>query len=323
MDDVREIDRNNGARGDVREIPRTSGAQDDVRVTFILGGGASRGAYQVGCLKRLEEEGVVPERVIGSSIGVINALLWATGGADHAWGFWSRAVALPRIMDLSLRTNPLTSNALFSMGRLQRFVEAEVDFEKCLNSEVELTFVTANLSAGHEELHGNRTTDDLERFRKISRIGYSIPILHPLIKLDGDLYGDGGFLWNVPFEYAEDKGVDDLYILSVVPSKLPRANSLRFLPQVALRMYDIFWRTWGNSSYLEKHFEAGKYKDFDVTILEPDSGTGLFDPLRMLNVHPGKSKKLLWQGYRDTDEHLKGKRAKRHGRVRGGTKEAV
>jgi len=207
-------------------------------------------------------------------------------------------------MDISIRKNPIFGNSLFSMGRLQRFFESEVDFDKCFESETELTFIVANLSAGHEELRGNRTEPDVERFRTVTRIGYTIPMLHPLIELDGDMYGDGGFLWNVPFEYAEEWGASDVYILSVVPSRLPRADNLRFLWQVALRMYDVFWRTFGNSSYLEKHLEDGKYHDIDVTVLEPEPETGMFDPLGMLNAHPGKSRKLLWQGYRDTERAL-------------------
>jgi predicted acylesterase/phospholipase RssA len=286
------------------------------KVAFILAGGASRGAYQAGCLKRLEEEGIVPDLIIGSSIGVCNALVYATGGADALWGFWTRAVSLPRVLDVSLKRNPLLGNSFFSMDRLVRYVEAEVDFDRCFRSEIELTFILANLSAGHEELRGNRTEGDVDRFRTVSRIGYAIPILHPLIELDGDYYADGGFLWNVPFEYAEEWGATDVYILSVVPSKLPRAESLRFVPQVAARMYDVFWRTFGNSSYLEKHLDEGKYHDIDVTVLEPTPETGMFDPVGMLNVHPGKSKRLLWQGYRDAERVLHGAEP-RSGRVKG------
>jgi predicted acylesterase/phospholipase RssA len=278
------------------------------KVAFILAGGASRGAYQAGCLKRLEEEGIEPDLIVGSSIGVCNSLVYTTGGAEALWAFWSRANSLPRILDLSLRRNAIFGNSLFSMDRLVRFVEAEVDFDRCFRSERELTYIVANMSAGHEELRGNRTESSVDRFRTITRIGYSIPILHPLIELDGDLYADGGFLWNVPFEYAEDWGAEEIYILSVVPSELPRANSLRFLPQVALRMYDVFWRTFGNSSHLEKRLEGGRYHGIKVTVIEPSPETGMFDPLAMLNAHPGKSKKLLWQGYRDTERILHGKR---------------
>lgn len=286
------------------------------RTAFILAGGGSRGAYQAGCLRRLDEEGIEPDLIVGSSIGVCNSLVYATAGAEVLWEFWSRTVSLPRILKPSLRRNALLGNSLFSMNGLTDLVESRVDFDHCFDSETELTFVVANLSAGREELRGNRTESDVDRFRTVSRIGYTIPLLHPLIELDGDLYADGGILWNVPFEYAEDWGADEIFILSVVPSELPRANSLRLLPQVALRMYDILWRTLGNSSHLEKRLEGGRWHGIDVTVLEPGHETGMFDPLGMLNAHPGKSKRLLWQGYRDTDEVLRGGRS-RTGRVKG------
>jgi NTE family protein len=277
------------------------------KVAFILAGGASRGAYQAGCLKRLEEEGIEPDLIVGSSIGVCNSLVYTTGGAEALWAFWSRARSLPQILDVSVRRNAIFGNSFFSMDRLIRYVEKEVDFDRCFHSDRELTYIVANLSAGHEELLGNRSEPDVDRFRTVTRIGYSIPILHPLIELDGDLYADGGFLWNVPFEYAERSGATDIYILSVVPSELPRADSLRFVPQVAVRMYDVFWRTFGNSSHLEKQLDAdGRYHGINVRVLEPSPETGMFDPLAMLNAHPGKSKKLLWQGYRDTERMLHG-----------------
>jgi predicted acylesterase/phospholipase RssA len=287
-----------------------------MKTAFILAGGASRGAYQAGCLKRLDEEGITPDLILGSSIGVCNSLLYESGGSDALWGFWEQAVSLPRVLNLSLRKNALLGNSLFSMDRLVNWIEDAVDFDRCFNSERELTYVVANLSAGHEEMRGNRSEPDVERFRTVTRIGYAIPILHPLIELDGDQYADGGFLWNVPFEYAEDWGAERIYILSVVPSRLPRADNLRFVPQVAQRMYDVFWRTLGNSSYLEKKLEDGRYHGIEVTILEPSPETGMFDPLGMLNAHPGKSKKLLWQGYRDTDRILSGA-PPRTGRVKG------
>jgi predicted acylesterase/phospholipase RssA len=286
------------------------------KTAFILAGGASRGAYQAGCLKRLEEEGVTPGLIIGSSIGVCNSLVYVSHGADGLWSFWSEARSLPRVFTPSLRHNPVAGNSFFSMDGLISLVESRVDFDACFNSDVDLTYIVANLSAGHEELRGNRTEPDVDRFRTVTRIGYSIPILHPLVELDGDLYADGGFLWNVPFEHAEDWGAEDVYILSVIPSELPRAESLRYIPQVAQRMYDVFWRTFGNSSYLEKRLEDGKYHGIRVTILEPSPATGMFDPVGMLNAHPGKSKKFLLEGYRDTDRALRA-REPRTGRVKG------
>jgi predicted acylesterase/phospholipase RssA len=249
--------------------------------------------------------------------------VYATGGADAVWGFWSRAVSLPQVLDVSLRKNALFGNSFFSMDRLTRFVEQEVDFDSCYETDTELTYIVTNVSAGHEELRGNRTEPDVDRFRTVTRIGYAIPILHPLIELDGDMYADGGFLWNVPFEYAEEWGATDIYVLSVVPSQIPRTESLRFIPQVAMRMYDIFWRTIGNNSILEKQLENGKYHGINVTVLEPSPETGMFDPLGMLNAYPAKSRKLLWEGYRDTETVLNEGPQRRDGRVKGKVPDAV
>ncbi len=120
----------------------------------------------------------------------------------------------------------------------------------------------------------------------------------------------------MPFEYAEDWGATDVYVLSVVPSRLPRVESLRFMPQVASRMYDIFWRTVGNSSLLEKRLEQGRYHGINVTHIEPSPESGMFNPIGMLHAHPDKSRKLLWDGYRDTEGALHQSRS-RSGRVKG------
>lgn len=53
-----------------------------------------------------------------------------------------------------------------------------------------------------------------------------------------------------------------------------------------------------------------------MTVLEPIPQTGMFDPFGMLNAHPGKSKRFLLEGYRDTDRALR-QREPRTGRVKG------
>src|SRR6266704_6067673 len=50
---------------------------------FILGGGAALGAHHVGALKLLEERGIVPDTIIGSSIGCINACCYGSGGVGR------------------------------------------------------------------------------------------------------------------------------------------------------------------------------------------------------------------------------------------------
>ena len=70
---------------------------------FILGGGAALGAHHVGALKFLEEQGLQPDAIIASSIGVINACAYASGGVPQLENAWRDFSSLPRIVSPSIR----------------------------------------------------------------------------------------------------------------------------------------------------------------------------------------------------------------------------
>ena len=67
---------------------------------FILGGGASLGAHQVGAIKRLAEEGITPDAIVGSSIGVINACLLASGGVENMEEAWLNFPSVAKMLGL-------------------------------------------------------------------------------------------------------------------------------------------------------------------------------------------------------------------------------
>ena len=50
---------------------------------FILGGGAALGAHHVGAMRLLDEQGIKPDAIVASSIGVINACAYASGGVPQ------------------------------------------------------------------------------------------------------------------------------------------------------------------------------------------------------------------------------------------------
>src|SRR5262249_19448154 len=95
---------------------------------FILGGGAALGAHQVGAIKYLGEQGVPPDAIVASSIGVINACAYACGGVERLEQSWREFRSIPQIISPSLRHNPLWGYSLFSMDRLSAAVERFIDF---------------------------------------------------------------------------------------------------------------------------------------------------------------------------------------------------
>ena len=58
------------------------------KIAFVLSGGGTKGAYQAGVLKKLEELGHVPDRIYGASIGALNAMGFSYGNADTLMDFW-------------------------------------------------------------------------------------------------------------------------------------------------------------------------------------------------------------------------------------------
>src|SRR5262245_31209301 len=121
---------------------------------FILGGGAALGAHHVGALKYLEEQGIKPDAIVGSSIGVINACCYASGGVAGLEQAWREFRSLPRIFSPSLRHNPMFGLSLFSMDRLASSIEEHIDFPKIFESRLELEFILLNLSRGRGEVYG-------------------------------------------------------------------------------------------------------------------------------------------------------------------------
>ena len=108
------------------------------KIAFILAGGASRGAYQAGCLKRLEEEGITADLIVGSSIGVCNSLVYATGGAEALWEDMrpklfppgeTEAVAFARGLALEQRPDELAA-AVEAIRDRRDSTEVVVGFER-------------------------------------------------------------------------------------------------------------------------------------------------------------------------------------------------
>ena len=85
--------------------------------------------------------------IIGSSIGVINACGYATGGVSQLETAWRNFSSLSRIFSPSLRHNPLVGLSLFSMDRLSVAVEEHVDFPKVFESRLDLEFVLPGFHA--------------------------------------------------------------------------------------------------------------------------------------------------------------------------------
>ena len=56
---------------------------------LVLGGGGAKGAYEVGAIAALEELGIRAGSVFGTSVGALNAAMYAQGDMGIAEALWS------------------------------------------------------------------------------------------------------------------------------------------------------------------------------------------------------------------------------------------
>jgi predicted acylesterase/phospholipase RssA len=269
------------------------------RRVFILAGGAALGAHHVGALRYLGEQGITPDHIVASSIGVINACVYLTGGVPLLEEAWRRFWSLPQIADLSLRHNPVLGLSLFSMDRLTRALEEYMDFPKIRDSTIGLDVIVLNLSRGVGEVYSKDAMGDWRELRTLTRAGYAIPLLFPPVRLRGDAFVDGGFAWNIPLDHAMGLRPTEIYLLAPIASQLPYQGGFRSFAGFVTRFLDVMWRTIGNMGYLYARMEDGCYHGVPVTIIEPGEEYSGFALLGTFHAYPGKSTRLIAAGYRD------------------------
>ena len=273
-----------------------SGARKRV---FILGGGAALGAHQVGALRYLVEEGITPDAFLASSIGVVNACVYASGGIEQLEVAWRGFHSWLRICAPSLQHNPFVGLSLFSMDRLVAAVEAHIDFDTVYASPLELEFVLLNLSTGCGQFYRKSACDNGSELRTLSRAGYAVPLLFPPIHFRGDWLVDGGFAWNIPLERALALGATEIYLLAPITSQLSHQTHFGSMVALTRRFIDVMWRTIPNAGYLYASMEDGCFHGVPVTVIEPGEEWSGFGPFTIFSAHPRKNQALMAAGYRD------------------------
>ena len=228
----------------VNEIRNDNNGQ----VALVLQGGGALGAYQGGVYQALHEAGIEPDWIIGTSIGAINASIitgnkpedrlsrlrefWRRMERSDTWGVfpawtgvadaltsWSTlANGIPGFFEINPRAFlgthvPLGADraGYYSTEPLRKTLEELVDF-----SLIDQKCPRLTVGAAHVRTSMMRYFDSQQMELTANHIMASgaLPPAFPAVRIDGELYWDGGILSNTPAECIfEDR---------------PRRNSLIF-----------------------------------------------------------------------------------------------
>jgi NTE family protein len=203
-------------------------AKQAPRIGLALGGGAARGFAHVGVIQVLEEAGIRPDLVVGTSAGSLVAALYASGRN----GAQLQQVALE--MDEAAFTDwtlPLFNRGMLRGEALARYVNGQVGNKLIEQMPLPLGIVATDLATGHAVLFRRGETGTAVRASS------AVPALFLPVKIGSQEFVDGGLVSPVPVRYARQMGAE--VVLAVDISSAPEGNPSADTLQVLLQTFAI------------------------------------------------------------------------------------
>lgn len=253
---------------------------DHQRVVLILQGGGALGAFQAGVFEALHEHGFDPDWIGGTSIGAINAALiagnakndpvaalktfWDTvsdqdiRGSDllpchgrqltSAWSALNSMLAgrsgffRPRFnapVGTFSRVNAELAS-FYDTAPLRELLSELIDFESINTSPIRLSLGAVNVRSGRmryfDSRHEPLTVDHI-------LASGALPPAFPAVRIDGELYWDGGIYSNTPLEVVLDDYPRRDTLCFAVALFDPVGPEPRSIPEAEARRKDILYGT--------------------------------------------------------------------------------
>jgi NTE family protein len=273
------------------------------QTVLVFQGGGALGAYQIGVYQALAEAGIEPDWVIGTSIGAINAALIAGNKPqdrlDKLKEFWHR-VEHGKVFEgpmanlfSPLRTmsaimsgipnffapNPLAfmgqqvplgpeSAGYYSVAPLRETLSDLVDFDLVNSGPMRLTVGAANVQTS--EMHYFDSRDTPLDVRHIMASG-ALPPAFPAVRIDGELYWDGGIVSNTPVEAVFDDNPRSNAVVFAVHLWNPHGAEPQSIWEVTNRQKDIQYSSRAHS-HIKRQRQLHKLRHViqQLSLLIPD-----------------------------------------------------
>jgi len=167
------------------------------KLGLALSGGATRGLAHIGVLQALEENGIRPDYLAGTSIGAFAAALYAFG------------VSLPEIRLIGQGMTPLKVSklklsrfALFSNEELGKLIVAAIGNARIENAPIPLAIMATDISRG-EKVVLRKGEVAPAVMASSAMAGIYLPV-----RIDGRILMDGGIIEDVPISPLRPMGAD-------------------------------------------------------------------------------------------------------------------
>jgi NTE family protein len=191
-----------------REAPKA--VSPKWNTVLVMGGGGMKGIAHVGVIKALEEAGIRPDAIVGTSIGgLIGALL--AGGLG--WREMTEVALRLKKEDIvavnrrAMWLGGLRASAVFLEAPFRRWLDnvlPTIRFEELMTP---LRINATSLITGHEVWFGSGHDEEVSLLDAVYA-SCALPVFFPPARIDGDVLVDGGVINALPLSEAEAWGAN-------------------------------------------------------------------------------------------------------------------
>jgi NTE family protein len=185
------------------------------RTAFVLAGGGSLGAVQVGMLKALTRKGIVPDLLVGASVGAINAAFFAglptsegVARLERVWLALQSTDVFPFSPVNSLLAILGKRDHLISPTRLRALIESQLPYDRIEDAEIPFHVVATDV------LEGSEVCLSRGPIAPALLASAAIPAVFPTVSIEDRHLIDGGVANNTPISCAVKLGASRIIVLA-------------------------------------------------------------------------------------------------------------
>ncbi|NAR28802.1 patatin-like phospholipase family protein [Acinetobacter haemolyticus] len=174
-------------------------------VALVLGSGGARGYAHIGVIEVLEQHGIRPDLIVGTSAGSIVGSIYASGKSAAEL----REIAL-KLKANDVRDVSVSLKGFFDGKKVEDYVNEQVQNTPLQRLKIPMYVVATELK------EGTKTVFNYGNTGQAVRASASIPSMFVPIKIGHNEYVDGGLVSPVPVQVARDLGADIVIAVDIL-----------------------------------------------------------------------------------------------------------
>ncbi|WP_353237926.1 patatin-like phospholipase family protein [Limnohabitans sp.] len=241
--------------------------RQELRLGLALGGGAARGFAHVGVIQVLEEAGLRPAYLVGTSAGSLVAALYASGKTPAELVRVAESMQEAEITDWML---PILNRGALRGEALARYVNTQVGGRTLEQMRIPVGIVATDLGNG-----------DVITFRRGNtgaavRASSAVPGVFQPVRVADREYVDGGLVSPVPVRQTRDMGAN--FVIAVDISSDPEGNPSGDTFQILMQTFAIMGKSINQLALKEADWvvrpalSGVKSADFSARMRSIDAG---------------------------------------------------